>query len=52
MYDSADFSDLRNGNIIQPFHSNVGVKQGCSLSALLFTIELDEIMSEACLQRR
>ena len=52
MCENADFSVLYNGTTRQPFQTNARVKHKCPLSSLLFTIVLDEIMSEVCLKRR
>ena len=52
MYEKTDLSVLHNGNTCQPFQTNARIKQGCPLSTLLFTIVLNETMSEVCSKRR
>ena len=52
MYEEADLSVLHDSNAGQGFQTNAGVKQGYSLSPLLFILVLNEIMSEICSKRR
>lgn len=38
---------LHDGNLSEPIHPNVGVRQGCILSPLLFLVVIDEILSNS-----
>lgn len=52
MYEKEELYVLNNESISQPFHTNAGVNQGSPNSPLLFSIVLDEIMSEIYSQIR
>ena len=43
MYDNIKYSiKLRNG-VLEPIHSNLGLKQGCPLSPMLFNLYIDDV---------
>ena len=51
MYDESRYIIKNNGTFSNPIDSNVGVKQGCNLSPLLFNIfvnDIHDIFDEPC----
>lgn len=52
LYDNAELAVLHKGQISSSFTTTSGVKQGCPLSPLLFTVVLDNILNEVCSTKR
>ena len=51
MYDESSYIIKNNGTFSKPIKSNIGVKQGCNLSPLLFNIfvnDIHDIFGESC----
>ena len=47
LYEKATCAIQMNGSMREWFRTTVGVRQGCLLSSILFTIFLERIMSDA-----
>ena len=43
MYDNIKYSIKLRNEVLEPIHSNLGLKQGCPLSPMLFNLYIDDV---------